>query len=144
MTLEQIDLAAGWAGLVLTLMVFSYLLADNFLYRIAVHILVGAAAAFVAITAIEEIIIPWIDFTIVNPSADADETTLSIIGAIPIIVGIFLLLKLIPRYAPLGNLGSSLVIGVGTGIALVGVVLGTILPLVDDTGKVLPRTIRSI
>lgn len=134
MTLEQVDLIAGWAGLVLTLMVFSYLLADNFLYRIAVHLLVGAAAVFVAVTAIEEVVIPWFDITLVHPDADAGIGPL-ILGALPLVIVILLLFKSIPRYNFLSNLGSSVVIGVGTGVALVGVVMATLLPLVEDTGR---------
>ena len=44
MTPDKLDLIAGWVSLVLTLMVFSYLLGDNVLYRLAIHVLVGVAA----------------------------------------------------------------------------------------------------
>lgn len=135
MTLEQLDLIAGWAGLVLTLMVFSYLLADNFLYRVAVHILVGAASVYVTLTAIEEIVVPWVNLTLADPGSGQEGLALAALGITPFVVGLFLLFKLIPRYAPLGNLGSSLIIGVGTGVALVGVVLGTVFPLIEDTGR---------
>jgi len=43
---------------VLTLLVFSYVLGDNVLYRIAVHVLVGAAAAYIAIVATEGVLYP--------------------------------------------------------------------------------------
>ena len=46
MTPETLDRTATIAGAVLTLMVFSYLLGDNFLYRIAIHVFIGAAAAY--------------------------------------------------------------------------------------------------
>jgi hypothetical protein len=82
-------------------------------------------------------VIPWVEITLTDPNTTADNEVLAlaIVGIIPFIVGFFLLLKLIPRYAPLGNLGSSLIIGIGTGVALVGVVIGTVLPLIDETGQ---------
>ena len=36
-------------GFILTLLVFSYLLGDNPLYRIAIHLLVGTSAAYAAV-----------------------------------------------------------------------------------------------
>ena len=46
MTPETLDRVATIAGAVLTILIFSYLLGDNFLYRIAIHIFIGAAAAY--------------------------------------------------------------------------------------------------
>jgi hypothetical protein len=134
MTLENLDLIAGWAGLVLTLMVFSYLLADNFLYRIAVHVLVGAAAAYIAIAAVEEILIPWLDTTIFSDDAEA-SAGIRALGVLPLFFGLLLLLKSSPRFARLGNLGTVFMIAVGTGVALVGAVLGTVLPLAQDASN---------
>ncbi len=53
MTPELLDRIATIAGAVLTVMVFSYLLGDNFLYRIAIYIFIGAAAAYVLIVAVD-------------------------------------------------------------------------------------------
>ena len=46
---DQIGL---WIGFILTLMVFSYLLGDNFLYRLAIYIFVGLAAGFVTMATV--------------------------------------------------------------------------------------------
>ena len=45
---------------VLTLVIFSYLLADNFLFRMAVSVFVGLAAAFTTIVTVESVILPAI------------------------------------------------------------------------------------
>ncbi len=134
MTVENLDLIAGWAGLVLTLMVFSYLLADNFLYRIAVHVLIGTAAAYIAIAAVEEVLLPWLRATVFSDDA---ETSASIraLGVLPIFLGVLLLLKTSPRFARMGNLGTVFMIGIGTGVALVGAVIGTVLPLARDASN---------
>jgi hypothetical protein len=133
-TAENLDLIAGWASLIMTLFVFSYLLADNFLYRITVHILIGSTAAYAAIIAVENVIIPWVELTILSDSAD-DLLGFRILGIIPFLLGVSLLLKNVPRFASLSNLGMAVVIGVGTGVAVVGAVAGTIVPLVRETGE---------
>ena len=135
MSAEDLDLIAGWASLVLTLFIFSYLLGDNFLYRIAVHVLVGAAAAYTAIVAVESVILPWIDLTL---AAEGETSSLGIrvLGIIPFLLGLSLFLKTSARLAPLGNLGLAFIIGVGTGVAIVGAVVGTIIPIVRDAGVV--------
>jgi hypothetical protein len=130
MTIEQIDLIAGWASLVLTLMVFSYILADNVLYRLAVHILVGAAAGYAAVAATLDIIVPWFRVTLTESDAGATVA----FGLIPLLLFVFLVLKLIPRYAHLGNAGLLYMVAVGAGVALIGAVLGTIIPLVSEAG----------
>lgn len=141
MTPEQLDTIAGWAGLVLTLMVFSYLLSDNFLYRVAVHVMIGTAAGYVAIAAVTDIIVPWFNTTIVG---DDIEPATRALGTLPIIIATFLLLKSLPRYAHVGNFGVLVVAGIGTGVALVGTVLGTIIPLVRDAGNSMSTQEESI
>ncbi|MCI0708644.1 MAG: hypothetical protein L0154_00635 [Chloroflexi bacterium] len=133
MTLENVDLIAGWAALVLTLMIFSYVLADNFLYRIAVHILIGTAAATVAITIIEGVIIPWVNRTVVE--ADTDEAGAIIVGIIPLILGLLLFLKSNGLLTSIGNIGSALLIGAGVGVALVGVVSVTLFAVITEAGE---------
>ncbi len=131
MTVETLDLIAGWASLVLTLLIFSYLLGDNWLYRIAVHILVGASAAYVAIVAVESVIAPWFALTVF--AAGDSNLGVRAFGIIPLLLALFLLLKQLPRLAPLGNLSLAFIIGIGVGVAIVGAVVGTILPLGAET-----------
>jgi hypothetical protein len=133
MTPEQLDLVAGWAAFVLTLMIFSYLIRDNFLYRIAVHVLVGATAGYIAIAAIVDVIIPWIEATSLTTDTQVDAGVRAL-GLFPLLIGLMLFLKSSSRLGHIGNFGSLIVLGIGTGVALVGVVLGTIIPLVRDAG----------
>lgn len=136
MTPANLDLIAGWVSLVLTVLVFSYLLGDNVLYRLAVHVLVGVAAGYVAVVAVETALIPWFDHTLFAAQSDytrAEITAIRVAGAIPLLFGALLLFKASPRLAPVGNLGLAVVIGVGTAVALVGAVAGTIIPLARET-----------
>lgn len=138
MSAETLDLIAGWVSLVLTLMIFSYLLSDNVLYRLALHVLVGAAAAYAAIVAVESVVIPWLHETLLVESAGRDSATLAalrVTGTIPLLLGVLLLFKSSARLAPVGDLGLAMVIGVGLAVAITGAVAGTLVPLARDTGR---------
>ena len=52
------DWIGAFLGFVLTLLIFSYLIGDNPLFRITVHIFIGVSAGFAAVIAIENIILP--------------------------------------------------------------------------------------
>lgn len=135
MSIDQIDVIAGWVSLVLTLMVFSYLLADNFLYRIAVHVLVGAAAGFVVFAAIQEVVIPWTNKMLIEPEGTTSaDVEMRLMGMFPYLFIALLLMKSTKRFPRIGSLGSSVLIGVGTGVALVGVIGITVIALINDTG----------
>ncbi len=117
-----------WAGFVLTLMVFSYLLGDNFLYRLAIYVFVGLAAGFVTIVTVESVLLPWFRATII-----AGDMSGKLLGAIPLLLGLLLLLKGTRRFNRLGNLGMAFVVGIGAAVALVGAISGTLLPLATST-----------
>jgi len=129
--LEQIGL---WLGFILTLMVFSYILGDNVLYRLAVYIFVGLAAAFIAIVTWDSVIWPWINGTLLSPTAGIGDR---VIGVVPLILGLLLLLKASPPFGRLGNLALAFVIAIGTAVALVGAITGTLLPLVNSSSSTL-------
>jgi hypothetical protein len=136
-TPDTLDLMAGWASLVLTLLVFSYLLGDNVLYRIAIHVLVGVAAGYIAVVAVESVLVPWLNDTLLaeqGARSDATMVSLRVIGAVPFLFGVLLLFKMSPRLAPVGNLGLAVVIGIGTAVAVVGAVAGTVIPLAREAG----------
>ena len=126
---EQIGL---WAGFVLTLMIFSYLLGDNFLYRIAVYLFVGLAAGYITVVTVESVILPWLRGTVLAANAGVGNIVL---GLIPLLIGVLLLLKTSPRLGKLGNLGIAFIIGVGTAVALAGAISGTLLPLAAATSS---------
>lgn len=122
---DQIGL---WVGFILTLMVFSYLLGDNFLYRLATYVFVGLAAGFVTIVTVESVLLPWIRTTLLGTDMNG-----KLLGAIPMVLGLLLLLKGTARFNRLGNLGLAFVVGIGTAVALVGAISGTLLPLANAT-----------
>jgi len=126
-TPQTLDAIGGWVGFILTLLIFSYLLTDNFLYRLTVYIFVGVAAAYTGMVAVEGVLLPWLRGTLLAP---APQTGQIVLGLIPLLVGGLLLLKAVPALAPLGNLGLAFLIGIGTAVALIGTISGTLIPLV--------------
>jgi hypothetical protein len=129
-SLDQIGL---WASFIFTLMIFSYILGDNFLYRIAVYVFVGLAAGFITIVTVHSAILPWVRTTVLNDSAGLPERAF---GLIPLLFGALLLIKLSPRFGRLGNLALAFIIGVGTAVAIVGAISGTLLPLAVETSRI--------
>jgi hypothetical protein len=132
-SLDQIGL---WAGFALTLMVFSYLLGDNFLYRIAVYALSGLAAAVLVIVSVENLLLPFF-----RAALNAGDIRAWSIALFPALLGVLLLLKGTRRYSHIGNIGLAYMIGVGASVALAGAVSGTLIPLVASTaGALRPET----
>jgi hypothetical protein len=110
-------------GFVITLLVFSYLLGDNLLYRLAVYVFVGTTAGYTAVVIVENVIMPVL---LGDPAG-------LIIGGIALALTGLLALKAVPFLRPLGNLALAFLIAVGTAVAVVGAVTGTLLPLSVST-----------
>jgi hypothetical protein len=121
-------------GLVLTLFIYSYVVGDNPLYRLSVHLLVGVSAAYSAVVVIRQIIWPVANQIIQNPTAQD-----SLLWAIPLFFVLLLALKRMPGLAWLSNNSVALLMGVGATVALLGALTGTLWPQVtavstDDPG----------
>ena len=117
-----------WVGFALTLMVYSYIIRDNFLYRIAVYVFVGLTAGYTSIVTIESVLVPWFDVTV-----NTGEAAKVGLGLTPVMLALLLFLKNSRRFGYIGNLGLAIVVAVGAGVALVGALTGTLIPLAQDT-----------
>jgi hypothetical protein len=115
------ELAGLLLGLLLTLFVYSYIWRDNPLYRLAVHLLVGASAGYAAVIVSQTVFLPiWQDLS--RPGV------LSVAWLLPLLLALLLLLKLVRPLAWLGNSAMAFLVGVGAAVALVGAIAGTLLP----------------
>jgi len=123
-------------GTVITLMIFSYLLGDNVLYRWALALLVGSAVGYATGIAIDFVWQQWITPALSNTDP---ATNLTYIG--PLILGSLLLLKGFPpvrflgKISVLGNIPLGYLVGVGAGVAISGALTGTLIPQVLATGQ---------
>lgn len=117
-----VTVAAG-----LTLMVYSYLLGDTFLFRVAEYLFVGVTVAYSAVIAVRTVLLPQLIAPLV--SAPAENASLYA----PAFLCILLFTSLIPRLRSLASIPLAVVVGVGTGLALGGALVGIIVPQVAAT-----------
>ena len=54
----SLDLVAGILGFIFTLLIFSYLIGDNPLFRVAIYIFIGVSSGYIAAVALWQVIIP--------------------------------------------------------------------------------------
>jgi hypothetical protein len=121
-------------AIILTLCVFSYLLGNNALFRLAEHLFVGVALGYAALVAIHSVLVP----RLLAPAGVAlwqgDWQQLKQAAApvaLPLVLGVLLLTKAFPRARSiswLGNLAVAVLLGVGAALAIGGALLGTLLP----------------
>ena len=112
-------------GFLLTLFVFSYVLRDNPLYRLAVHLLVGVSAGYVVVIVVQDVLLPVVETILDEPGRPA-----TLVWIVPLFLALLLLLKAIPRISWLGNSSMAVLIGVGAAVGLVGAIVGTLFPQV--------------
>jgi hypothetical protein len=118
----NIELISAFIGLILTLMVFSYLIGDNPLFRIAIYLFVGVSSGYAAAVIVHFVLLPRLNVWQTN---DLNQIILT---AIPLLLSISLFFKISPRTSWIGNFAMAVLVGVGAAAALGGAVSGTLLP----------------
>ncbi|NLE43397.1 MAG: hypothetical protein GX620_01645 [Chloroflexi bacterium] len=119
------ELVGSIIGGVLTLMVLSYLLGDNPLYRAAMHLFVGLATGYALGFAVKEVLVDR-----VAPSLSAGDFSM----AVPVVLGLLLTVKVLTRHSPVGGIALAFLVGTGTAVALGGALIGTLIPQIEATG----------
>lgn len=128
------DLSGLIVGLFLTLCVFSYLLGDNALFRLAIHIFIGVVAAYTVVVAFYEVIWPQLILPLIG-GGQADRMFV----LVPLLLGAFLLTKAAPRLSGWGGVSVAYLVGVGVATAIGGAVLGTLFPQMGAAINVFDR-----
>jgi hypothetical protein len=121
----SIEFLSAAAGLILTLMIFSYLIGDNPLFRIALYLFIGVASGYGATVVWHYVLIP----KLFGPLQTGDPNQL-LSAIIPLMLCVSLLAKLSPRISWVGNFAMAILVGVGAATTVGGAVLGTLLPQV--------------
>jgi hypothetical protein len=114
-----IELISAIVGLLLTLMVFSYLIGDNPLFRVAVYLFIGVASGYAATSVWNYVLLPRLSQALVG---------LNPLAFLPLIFALSLLAKLSPRISWIGSFAMAVLVGVGAAAALGGALIGTLLP----------------
>jgi len=120
----SIELISAFIGLILTLMVFSYLIGDNPLYRFAIYLFIGVSAGYAVTVVWHSVLVPKLFAQLGDPNQ-------LVLLVVPLILSISLLAKLSPRISGLGNLAMGILVGVGAAAAIGGALIGTLLPQVQ-------------
>lgn len=110
-------------GFILTLFIYSYLVGDNPLYRVAIHVLVGVSAAYAALIVFKQVLIPVFEQITRDPVSPD-----SLYWLLPILLGLSMLIRWVPGASWLNSGTLALMIGVGAAVALIGAISGTLWP----------------
>lgn len=112
-----------FVGFIFTLLIFSYLLGDNALFRFAAHIFIGVSAGYIASIAFLNVIWP----RLLSPALfGLPEERL--LAAIPLLLSGLLLAKATSRLNRLGSPVMAFLAGVGAAVVVGGAVTGTLFP----------------
>lgn len=118
-----LDLVTGLISLIFTLLIFSYLLGDNPLFRIAVYLFVGISAGYVGAIAVWQVLIPRLAYPIMFGTMYE-----KIFAAIPLIGGFFIILKISSRLSGAARMAMAFLVGAGAAVTIAGAVAGTLIP----------------
>jgi hypothetical protein len=113
-----------WIGALLTLLVFSYLLGDTPLFRLAQAVFVGVTVGYATTVAVYLVLLPQL----LGPLLMGNYVYI-----VPLLLGIMLLLKLRPSWGAIGNIPLAYLFGVGGALAIGGALSGALLPQLGAT-----------
>src|SRR5574339_273014 len=121
----SIEVISGFIGLILTLLVFSYLIGDNPLFRFAIYLFIGVSSAYAAFAAWQYVLWPKLFSPFLAQLGDLNQLLLL---AVPLVLSLSLLAKLSPRTSWMGNFAMAILVGVGAASAVGGALMGTLVP----------------
>lgn len=122
------DHIAGVISFLFTILVLSYLIGDNPLFRIAVYIFVGVSSGYVAAVAWWQVIVPRLIYPLAYGSVPEKAIT-----AIPLLGAVMLLMKISPRLTGLARIAMAFLVGVGAAVIIAGALSGTLVPQISAT-----------
>ncbi len=122
------DLISLVIAFLFTVMVLSYLIGDNPLFRVAIYIFVGVSAGYVATVAWWQVI--WPDVVLKATTGTPMDRALL---AVPVLLGGLLLMKAWPPLSRLGTPSMGLLAGAAAAVAAGGAVSGTLFPQINAT-----------
>jgi hypothetical protein len=116
-------------AMLLTIMVLSYLIGDNPLFRLASHLFIGVAAGYAGALAARSVLWPGL----LQPIAQAFPGGLLTRDAavrllVPALLILLLVMKLVPGTSRLGTISTAFLVGVGAAVVVGGAITGTLIP----------------
>ena len=109
------EIIGAWLVVLMTLSIFSYLYGDNFFYKSAEHIFVGVSAGYIfAITFWDQIypnLLGRLFPSFIDAGYDFDISYI-----IPLILGVFMILRLVPSLSWLARISIAYIVGMAAGL----------------------------
>ncbi len=132
-----LDTVGMWVAVILTLFVFSYLLGDNVLFRLAEHIFVGVAVGYAVVLVFHNVLAAKLFIPAMDALGQGGQQAQLLKAAIPLALGLLLLVKPSKRLSWLGSISVAFLLGVGAAVAIGGAIGGTLLPQINATGDLM-------
>lgn len=117
------DWLLAFVGVVLTLMVFCYLLGDKLLFGIAMYILLGVSSGYAAIILIKRVLLPML----IAPLMALPKIE-GLLALIPLLLSLLLIGSLFRKSAKAARVPLGILAGILTALTIVGVSRGTLAP----------------
>ncbi len=129
--MPSIDLVWTGVAFVLTLLVFSYLLGDNPLFRIVSYLFVGVTAGYTAVLLVDQVLIPRVFLPLIFGT-----TPERLLLVVPLVLGILLALRSFPRLDKVTTVPLGYLVGAGAAVMVGGAVTGTLFGQINGAANV--------
>lgn len=126
----SLDLITGAISFLFTLLILSYLLGDNPLFRIGAYIFVGVSAGYIAAVAWWQVLWPRLIYPLISGSVSMAEKGYLLV---PLLGVLLLSMKISPRLTGMGRIVMAFLVGVGAAVTIAGALSGTLMPQVFGT-----------
>lgn len=127
-----LDLITGALSFLFTLMILSYLIGDNPLFKIAVYLFVGVASGYVASVIVWQVLYPKLFLPTGSALLDGAYNQ-GLLLVVPWLGVAFILMKVSPRLSGIARITMAFLVGAGAAVTLAGALTGTLLPQVNAT-----------
>ena len=122
------DLITGILSFVFTLLILSYFIGDNPLFRVAIYLFTGVSAGYIAVVAFWQVLWPKLLYPLIyGGNSERYLVVLPMVGAV------LILMKVSPRLTKLGSPAMAYLVGAGAAVAIGGALTGTIFPQMAAT-----------
>jgi hypothetical protein len=127
-------------GFLLTIMVLSYIIGDNFLFRLAIHIFIGVASGYAAVLILYnvlwyQVLWPVVQIFITGNMGGLLPYFIRVVPAL--LLGVWMLAKISRRSSRWGTPVLAFLTGVGAATVVAGAIRGTIFPQVGASVNLL-------
>jgi len=117
-------LIGAWVAVGLTLFIFSFLYKDNPLFKLGEHLYVGISVGY-------SVVVVW--YTVFIRLVWQEIAKDNYEPLIPVVIGLLIWTRFIPKIAWLSRLAFAFVVGFGSGVAIPRTISSYILKQIEDT-----------